>query len=195
MNANSVSQPSLASANAFSAADVEAILRERGWLTADATPEMEAWLGDAAALLGAQITARSVPPGDPRSMLQDLLSLIFFYDARTLLEHVNNQTVLAREGAREVIRELANLILLFPASENIGLDSRRYQQVIESLKTSLNFRGRELFHPIRLALAGRAGEGELDRVILLLDRAANLSFASPVKGTRQRMIEFCAALR
>lgn len=195
MNANSVSQPSLASANAFSAADVEAILRERGWLTADATPEMEAWLGDAAALLGAQITARSVPPGDPRSMLQDLLSLIFFYDARTLLEHVNNQTVMAREGAREVIRELANLILLFPASENIGLDSRRYQEVIESLKTSLNFRGRELFHPIRLALAGRAGEGELDRVILLLDRAANLGFASPVKGTRQRMIEFCAALR
>lgn len=195
MNANSVSQPSLASANAFSAADVEAILRERGWLTADTTPEMEAWLGDAAALLGAQITARSVPPEDPRSTLRDLLSLIFFYDARTLLEHVNNQTVMAREGAREVIRELANLILLFPASENIGLDSRRYQQVIESLKTSLNFRGRELFHPIRLALAGRAGEGELDRVILLLDRAANLSFASPVKGTRQRMIEFCAALR
>lgn len=195
MNANSVSQPSLASANAFSAADVEAILRERGWLTADTTPEMEAWLGDAASLLGAQITARSVPPEDPRSTLRDLLSLIFFYDARALLEHVNNQTVMAREGAREVIRELANLILLFPASENIGLDSRRYQEVIESLKTSLNFRGRELFHPIRLALAGRAGEGELDRVILLLDRAANLSFASPVKGTRQRMIEFCAALR
>lgn len=195
MNANSVSQQSLASANAFSAADVEAILRERGWLTADTTPEMEAWLGDAAALLGAQITARSVPPEDPRSMLRDLLSLIFSYDARTLLEHVNNQTVMAREGAREVIRELANLILLFPASENIGLDSRRYQEVIESLKTSLNFRGRELFHPIRLALAGRAGEGELDRVILLLDRAANLGFASPVKGTRQRMIEFCAALR
>lgn len=195
MNANSVSQPSLASAHAFSAADVEAILRERGWLTADTTPEMEAWLGDAAALLGAQITARSVAPEDPRSMLRDLLLLIFSYDARTLLEHVNNQTVMAREGAREVIRELANLILLFPASENVGLDSRRYQEVIESLKTSLNFRGRELFHPIRLALAGRAGEGELDRVILLLDRAANLGFASPVKGTRQRMIEFCAALR
>lgn len=195
MNANSVSQQSLASANAFSAADVEAILRERGWLTADTTPEMEAWLGDAAALLGAQITARSVAPEDPRSMLRDLLLLIFSYDARTLLEHVNNQTVMAREGAREVIRELANLILLFPASENVGLDSRRYQEVIESLKTSLNFRGRELFHPIRLALAGRAGEGELDRVILLLDRAANLGFASPVKGTRQRMIEFCAALR
>jgi len=47
---------------------------------------------------------------------------------------------------------------------------------------------------IRLALAGRAGEGEFDRVILLLDAAAKLPFAAPVKGTRQRMLEFCAAL-
>ena len=44
------------------------------------------------------------------------------------------------------------------------------------------------------ALAGRAGDGELDRVILLLDGAAKLPFAVPVKGTRQRMLEFCAAL-
>jgi hypothetical protein len=52
----------------------------------------------------------------------------------------------------------------------------------------------DLLHPIRIALAGRAGEGELDRVILLLDPAAQLSFVVPVKGTRQRMLEFCAAL-
>jgi hypothetical protein len=30
-------------------------------------------------------------------------------------------------------------------------------------------------------------------VILLLDSAAKLSFAVPVKATRQRMLEFCAA--
>ena len=46
----------------------------------------------------------------------------------------------------------------------------------------------------RLALAGRAGEGELDRVILLLDEAAALSFAAPVKSARVRILEFCSAL-
>jgi hypothetical protein len=50
-----------------------------------------------------------------------------------------------------------------------------------------------MFHPIRLALTGRAGEGDLDRVILLLDAAARLDFAE-VKGARQRMVEFCAVL-
>jgi hypothetical protein len=51
-----------------------------------------------------------------------------------------------------------------------------------------------MFHPIRLALTGRAGEGDLDRVILLLDAAAKLDFAAPAKGARERMLEFCAAL-
>jgi hypothetical protein len=58
----------------------------------------------------------------------------------------------------------------------------------------MELRGRELFHPIRLALAGRAGEGELDRVILLLEEASSLPFAIPVKPARTRVLEFCAAL-
>jgi len=62
------------------------------------------------------------------------------------------------------------------------------------LKDGMELRGRELFHPIRLALAGRAGEGELDRVILLLDEAAGLAFTVQVKSTRARIIEFCSGL-
>jgi hypothetical protein len=62
------------------------------------------------------------------------------------------------------------------------------------MKNALPYRGRHLFYPIRLALAGRSGEGELDRVILLLDRAAKLRLRVAVKGARQRMLEFCAAL-
>src|SRR5713226_7006179 len=37
-------------------------------------------------------------------------------------------------------------------------------------------------------------EGGLDRVILLLDEAAALPFAVPVKSVRTRILEFCAAL-
>jgi glutamyl-tRNA synthetase/nondiscriminating glutamyl-tRNA synthetase len=74
------------------------------------------------------------------------------------------------------------------------LDSDRFKEIITALKESLEIRGRELFHPIRLALAGRAGDGELDRVILLLDEAAGASFTVRVKTARERILEFCAAL-
>jgi hypothetical protein len=142
---------------------------------------MKAWLARAAELLG--------PQAADRTALEGLLALIFQYDAMALLQDTANQAVLARAGAREVIREVANRIL-----DGGIVDSDRFKEIIESTKTELPYRSRAMFHPIRLALAGRVGEGELDRVILLLDTAANLSFAVRVKGTRERMLEFCAAL-
>jgi hypothetical protein len=105
------------------------------------------------------------------------------------LAQVANQDVLSRSGARDVIRELANCLL-----DGSDVDSDRFKEVIEQVKAVVPYRSRAMFHPIRLALTGRAGEGELDRVILLLDSAAKIAFVTPVKGTRQRILEFCSAL-
>jgi hypothetical protein len=75
-----------------------------------------------------------------------------------------------------------------------ALDSERFKEIITIMKESSDLRSRDLFHPIRLALAGRAGEGQLDRVILLIDEAAALPFAVAVKSARARIVEFCSAL-
>ncbi len=161
--------------------DVLVVLVQRGWLTTVPTRELTAWCERAASLLGQfAVDAEG---------LAELLRLVFEYDAAEILNRVDAHAVLARYAARDVIRHLA-LLLLNPAP----LTSDRFKEVVTSLKEDLDLRGRELFHPIRLALAGRAGEGELDRVILLLDDAAGLPFAVGVKSTRTRILEFCAAL-
>ncbi len=168
--------------NAFTAEDVAAILRENGWL--GACPEVrddsqvQTWLARAADLLGPYPTKRA-----------ELLKLIFRYDAVEILRKHESQAVLARSGAREVIRQLANLIL-----DGGDVDSDRFKEIAEAMKAATPYRSRELFQPIRLALSGSSGAGELDRVILLLDGAAKLKFAVDVKSARQRMLEFCAAL-
>src|SRR5207244_9497241 len=61
---------------------------------------------------------------------------------------------------RSVLRELAHCVLDGPE-----VNSERFKEIVTALKEKLRYRSRELFQPIRLALAGRAGEGELDRVI------------------------------
>ena len=184
MNDTSTEVP-LAFANSFADADVAAILRERGWLDTvhheETDAGMQAWLARAAELLG--------PHPPDRAALADLLALTFTYDAIAVLQDAANQAVLAREGARDVIRELANRVL-----DGGDVDSDRFKEIVEGMKLAVPYRSREMFLPIRVALAGRAGSRELDRVILLLDSAARLSFAVPVKGARQRMLEFCAAL-
>jgi hypothetical protein len=96
---------------------------------------------------------------------------------------------MSRYAARDVIRKLANLLL-----NPVPLTTERFKEVVDALKSQLDIRGRELFHPLRLALAGRSGEGELDRVILLLDDGAGANFSVPVKSARTRIIEFCSAL-
>jgi glutamyl/glutaminyl-tRNA synthetase len=171
----------LAATNAFTARDVVEILRAQGWLVGDASPAQFAWSERAAALLGPQVTER-------RS-LADLLQPVFHYNAQELLARVEAHTVLARYAARDVLRHLALLLL-----DGAPVTTERFKEIISALKEKLGLGSRDLFHPIRLALAGRAGEGELDRVILLLDEAAALSFNVPVKPARERILEFCAAL-
>ena len=168
--------------NLFAGTDVAEILRESGWATAQmSSPELDAWCDHAAALLGSHAADRAA--------LSDLLALIFHYDAATVLQPVESHAVLARYGARDVIRRLAFLLL-----DGRALDSERFKEIINVIKESSDLRSRDLFLPIRLALAGKAGDGELDRIVLLLDEAAALPFAVPVKSARARIVEFCAAL-
>jgi nondiscriminating glutamyl-tRNA synthetase len=167
--------------NAFTAADVAGILRERAWAAGELSAEQDAWCEHAAAILGTQAANREA--------LAELLGLVFHYDSQELLARVESHVVLSRYAARDVLRQLALLLL-----EGTALDSDRFKEIIAALKEGLDIRGRELFHPIRLALAGRAGEGELDRVILLLDEGAGASFTVRVKSARERVLEFCAAL-
>jgi len=171
----------VAAANPFIAADVLAILRERGWLAAEPSPEQHAWCERAASMLGGHAADRAA--------LADLLDLVFQYDAREIISRVESHVVLSRYAARDVLRQVALLLL-----DEAPLTSERFKEIVTTLKDGMELRGRELFHPIRLALAGRAGEGELDRVILLLDEAAARSFAMPVKSARERVLEFCSAL-
>jgi glutamyl/glutaminyl-tRNA synthetase len=167
--------------NPYTADDILAILREHNWLVIDPTAEQFAWCERAAALLGHHVSNKAA--------LAELLQLVFTYEAVKILKSSDAHAVLARRSARDVIRYIA-LLLLDPTP----FTSERFKEIVTQLKENVDVRSRDLFHPIRLAIAGRVGEGELDRVILLLNDAAALPFAVRVKSVRERILEFCAAL-
>ena len=167
--------------NQFSGEDLAAILGKQGWHTERLSAEQSAWCRRAAALLGSQAADQTA--------LEGLLRLIFHYDPHEILSQVDAHVVLSRYAARDALRELASE-LLDPAP----LTTERFKAMIDAMKSCLDIRGRELFQTLRLALAGRVGEGELDRVILLLDEAAAANFSTPVKTARTRIIEFCATI-
>jgi hypothetical protein len=167
--------------NPYSASDILTLLHENHWLTSAPTPDHLAWADRAAQLLGHY--------AEDRVALANLLGPVFHYDAAEILQSPDAHAALSRHAARDVIRHLA-LLLLDPAP----FTSERFKEIVTHLKETCGLRSRDLFHPIRLALAGRVGEGELDRVLLLLDEAAALPFTVPVKSVRTRILEFCSAL-
>src|SRR5208337_2628257 len=129
--------------NLFRTDDILAILREQQWLSAEPSPEQLAFCERAAALLGHFV--------EDRVGLEKLLRLVFTYDAAEILRSTEAHAVLARYAAREVVRQLALLL------EPEPFTSDRFKEVVTRLKETLEVHGRDLFHPIRLALAGRAG--------------------------------------
>lgn len=175
--------------NPLCGADVAEVLLERGWMATDfelvgsegrgSALAREEWCERAAFLLGPQVA--------DRGGLADLLGLVFEYDAARVLGDVEAHNVMTRYAARDVIRMLAGLVL-----DGGACTPERFSEMVTALKAELDIRGRELFHPVRLALAGRSGEGDLDRVILLIDAAAEAGFA--VKTVRERMVEFCSVM-
>src|SRR5260370_9663757 len=181
MISDDYSEAPIVAAKPFTADDVNGILRERGWLAAEPSTEQRSWCERAASMLGGHAADRAA--------LAELLGLVFQYDAYEIISKVESHVVLSRYAARSVLRRLALLLL-----DGAALTSERFKEIVTALKDGMELRGRELFHPIRLALAGRAGEGELDRVILLLDEAAALSFAVTVKSARESVVVFCSAL-
>jgi hypothetical protein len=175
--------------NPFTAADVAEVLAARGWMAADfalaggeergSAAARREWCERAAFLLGPQVA--------DRAGLADLLGLVFEYDAARVMNDVEAHNVMTRYAARDVIRVLARLVL-----DGGACTPERFSEMVTALKSELDIRGRELFQPLRLALAGRSGEGELDRVILLVDGAWEAGFA--VKTVRGRMVEFCSVM-
>ena len=74
-----------AAVNPFTAGDVAAILRERGWLRQEGEA-VASWLAEAAALLG--------PRAENREALARLLALVFEYGAHIALASRECQEVL-----------------------------------------------------------------------------------------------------
>jgi hypothetical protein len=169
-------------ANPFRAADVAELLASRGWKVVEergSDAARQGWCERAAMLLGPQVA--------DREGLAVLLGLIFEYDAARTMSDIESHNVMTRYAARDVIRLLASLVL-----DGGACTPERFSEIVTALKTELDVRGRELFHPLRLALAGRSGEGGLDRVILLIDLAWDAGF--DVKTVRERMVKFCSVV-
>jgi glutamyl/glutaminyl-tRNA synthetase len=95
-------------------------------------------------------------------------------------------------GARAVADALAEELAAAPR-----LDRERFRAIANQIKQRTGQKGKALFHPIRVALTGRAEGPELDLAVPALDRGVELSPTAGIPrmlGCRERAAQFARAL-
>ena len=116
------------------------------------------------------------------------LAFLFDFDPAKACRRADVQEVLNEPGARAVIAAFAAELAAEPR-----LDRERFRTAAGRVKAATGQKGKDLFHPIRVALTGEAGGPELDLAVPAIDEGAELLPASgvaPILGCRERAALF-----
>jgi nondiscriminating glutamyl-tRNA synthetase len=120
------------------------------------------------------------------------LQFLFAFDAAASLARPEVAEVLHATGACEVIEALAEEL-----GQTERLDREAFRAAAARVRQRTGYKGRALFHPIRVALTGEAGGPELDLAVPAIDRGAELppsAGVAPIRGCRERAAAFARAI-
>jgi glutamyl/glutaminyl-tRNA synthetase len=129
---------------------------------------------------------------DRLAQVPERLHFLFAFDPARTLAQADARHVVAEPGAREVIAALAEELAAEP---RLTRDS--FRAAAGRVRQRTGYKGKGLFHPIRLALTGEVAGPELDLAVPAIDRGAELpadSGLAPIVGCRERAAGFAGAI-
>ena len=157
-------------------------LQEQGWILTEPTPVIRDWIGDISQTLLKYL-----------DKFEDVVAhakLIFDFNPEENLAREEVKQALAEDGAKEVIRELNNRL-----EQAEILDVEGYRELIAQVKQATGQKGKQLFHPVRVALTARTVGPELDQLVLILERGQGLDLPVKILGVRERVQSVVEFLR
>lgn len=132
----------------------------------------------------------AVLPGvDHLSQVPAKAALIFDFDPAEAMKNEAVQHVLAESGATSVIRALGEE-LNRPGREV----PRDWKEIVGAVKGTTGQKGKQLFHPVRVALTGSDSGPELDKLLPIFEAGSRLPLPRKVLSTRERVEAFVARL-
>jgi nondiscriminating glutamyl-tRNA synthetase len=140
-----------------------------------------AWFGKVIALL--------VPSVNKLDELTERAALIFRYDAAAAMNSPDNAEVLAAPKTAEVLTTFAQQVESDPAP----MTPERFKAIMNDVKSKTGAKGKDLFHPVRVALTGSHSGPEFDKLIPILEEGSQLDLPLHVMNVRERLEAFRAA--
>ncbi|HXW16644.1 MAG TPA: glutamate--tRNA ligase, partial [Terriglobia bacterium] len=73
------------------------------------------------------------------------------------------------------------------------LTYERFREITKAVQKATGKKGKDLYHPIRMAVTGASSGPELEKLIPIYEEGAKLPLAHPVKSVAERLREFSQA--
>jgi glutamyl-tRNA synthetase/nondiscriminating glutamyl-tRNA synthetase len=154
-------------------------LRQAGLLS-DVDDDIREW--------ARQVMEALLPGVDHLSQIPSKAAFIFDFNPAEALKGEAVQHVLSEVKAVDVIRVMADE-LAKPGREI----PRDWKEIVSVVKAQTGQKGKQLFHPIRVALTGSDSGPELDKLLPIFENGSRLALPRPVVNCRERVAAFAAA--
>ena len=98
--------------------------------------------------------------------------------------------MLANPAALEVLKAFIPKVLA-----ESTLTYERFREITKAVQKETGKKGKDLFHPIRMAVTGAASGPELEKLIPIYEEGAKLPLPQHVKSVAERLREFAEAAK
>jgi len=119
--------------------------------------------------------------------LVDETAFLFDFDPAKSLADPQVAAALREPGSRRVIEALERRIGEAP------LDAPRFQSIVDEVRRECGVKGKDLFHPIRIALTGAASGPELVKLLPVIEVGSRLPLPRPIASCHARVRALIAA--
>jgi len=149
-------------------------LREAGYLPEKMTPGHWQWLEKAVESVITNV--------DRFPQLAGEFSIFFDFSPESMDQEAKD--ILKSEEGKKVIECFHNEL-----SKLNKLEYETFIEIVENIKKKTGFKGKKLYHPLRVALTARSSGLELNQFIPLVEEGSSLNFPVKIKNCKERVNE------
>ena len=143
-----------------------------------AAPQIHAWFGKLLALF--------LPAVSQLDELPAKAGFVFHFDPAAARANEENAAILASEAAQKVLAAFAARVRPHVAE----VTPEQFKAWMNEIKAETGAKGKDLFHPVRIALTGTHSGPEFDKLIPIFEEGSRLDLSARVLSVRERVRQF-----
>ena len=148
----------------------------------DAGPGVMSWFE--------KLLAIFVPAVDRLEELPAKARFVFWLNLAEAKAAPENVTVLSTDSARRVLIAFAKRVYAHSGS----VTAEQFKTWMNEVKAETRAKGKDLFHPVRIALTGAHSGPEFDRLIPLIEEGSTLALLQYIPSVKARVVTFVGTI-